>query len=551
MHRRFLAWGGSLLAAILGAMISPAAAPAKDWPMWGGTEARNMAAEEKGLPASFDPGQKQSGGNYDPTFARNLKWAVRLGTITCGTPIVSGGKVFVGTNNGRPRDPKCPGDYGILVCLDEATGKFLWQLTVPAVPPSVGHMFYPQLGLCSSPAAEGNRLYLLTNRCEVVCLDAGGLADGNEGPFRDEGRYFAPPASVNLGSAVVQEGNTYRLRPGKPVLAVKRAKRPLELGPADADVVWLYDMMNDLSIWPHDAAGSSVLVHGDLVFVTTSNGADWTHRNIPSPHAPVLAALDKKAGTLVATDDGTISTRILEGSWSSPTLLKAGDRTLVILGGPDGVCYAFDASSAKTAREGRPGTLRKVWWCDCNLPAARYRDRAAITFPSPTGPSEIIATPVFYKDRVYVSIGQDTRHGAAPGLLSCIDPSGTGDLTDKGRVWQYDRISRTLSTVSIADGLLYAADVAGTIHCLDADTGKRRWTFETGELISGSTLVADGKVYVGSEKGNLWVLAAGPELRLLGKVPLGSAIYTTPVAANGCLYVATCKHLFAFSQEAR
>jgi outer membrane protein assembly factor BamB len=81
--------------------------------------------------------------------------------------------------------------------------------------------------------------------------------------------------------------------------------------------------------------------------------------------------------------------------------------------------------------------------------------------------------------------------------------------------------------------------------------GKRRWTFETGELISGSTLVADGKVYVGSEKGNLWVLAAGPELRLLGKVPLGSPIYTTPVAANGCLYVATCKHLFAFSQEAR
>jgi outer membrane protein assembly factor BamB len=306
--------------------------------------------------------------------------------------------------------------------------------------------------------------------------------------------------------------------------------------------------MDKLSVWPHDAAASSPLVHGNLVFLCTGNGADNTHRNIPSPLAPTLVALHKKTGALVAADDARIGPRILEGNWSSPALAKVGPRTLVVIGGPDGVCYAFDASPAR-AGDGEPGTLQKVWWYDCNLPAARYKDRAAVKFPGRSGPSEIIATPVLYKDRAYVAIGQDTRHGAAPGLLVCIDAAGTGDLTDKGRVWQYDKIGRSLSTVSIADGLLYVAEMIGTVHCLDAETGRPLWTFDTGGLVSGSTLVADGKVYLGTEKGDLWVLAAGPEAKVLSKVNLGSAIHSTPVAANGVLYAVSSKHLFAFCQR--
>jgi outer membrane protein assembly factor BamB len=508
-----------------------------------------MASDEKGLPATFDPGKKAAGGQYDTSSARNLKWCASMGTITCAGPVVSGGKVFVGTNNACPRDPKYQGEYGILLCLEEGTGKLLWQLSVPAVPDDLGDMFYFGLGFCSTPAAEGKRLYAVTNRCEVVCLNTGGLAAGNEGPFRDEGTYFAPPASQHLGPAVVQDGDVYRVRSDKAIVDVKRARTAVPLGPTDADVLWHYDMLNRLSVWPHDAAASSILVHWDLLFVCTGNGTDSTHRNIPSPRAPTLAALNKKTGSLAAVDDARIGPRVLEGSWSSPTLAKGGQRTLVILGGPDGVCYAFDASPVKPAREGEPGRLQKVWWYDCNPPAARFRDRAAVNFPSRLGPSEIVATPVFYKGRVYVAIGQDPRHGAAPGLLVCIDASGTGDVTDKARIWQYDKISRTLSTVSIADGLLYVADVAGRIHCLDADSGRPLWVFDTASLVSSSTLVADGKVYLGTEKGELWVLAAGRETRLLQKVSLGSPIHTTPVAANRVLYVATNRHLFAFCQQ--
>mgnify|MGYP001765070140 CR=1 FL=1 len=91
-------------------------------------------------------------------------------------------------------------------------------------------------------------------------------------------------------------------------------------------------------------------------------------------------------------------------------------------------------------------------------------------FPSrPT--SEVVGTPVFLNNRVYVALGRDPEHGRGRGALHCIDATGSGDITKTGKVWSYQGLDRTLSTVSIADGLLYICDVAGRLHCLDADTG--------------------------------------------------------------------------------
>ena len=88
------------------------------------------------------------------------------------------------------------------------------------------------------------------------------------------------------------------------------------------------------------------------------------------------------------------------------------------------------------------------------------------------------------------------------------------------------------------------------IHCLDAETGRCYWTHDTHAEIWGSTLVADGKIYVGSRKG-LWVLAAGREAKVLGHVRLGSQVWATPVAANGVLYVASQKYLWAVQEPLR
>ena len=97
--------------------------------------------------------------------------------------------------------------------------------------------------------------------------------------------------------------------------------------------------------------------------------------------------------------------------------------------------------------------------------------------------------------------------------------------------------SRTMSTVAIQNGLLFTADLSGFVYCLDAETGQHHWTYDTFAAIWASAFVADGKVYIGDEDGDLAVLEASKEKKLLYEVNMGSAVYTTPVAKSGVLYL--------------
>src|SRR2546426_2792372 len=96
----------------------------KDWPHWGGGPARNMVSTDKiPLPADAKIPEPAEGDMLHPPAGTNVKWCVHLGGQTYGNPIVAGGRVYVGTNNEFPRDPKHPGDRGVLMCIEEATGK--------------------------------------------------------------------------------------------------------------------------------------------------------------------------------------------------------------------------------------------------------------------------------------------------------------------------------------------------------------------------------------------------------------------------------------------
>jgi hypothetical protein len=253
---------------------------------------------------------------------------------------------------------------------------------------------------------------------------------------------------------------------------------------------------------------------------------------------------------------------MLHGQWSSLALGQVGGKTLIFFGGGDGRCYAFEAP---TAVPEKPVILKKVWVVDCNPREYQVFDVPLITHyclgdrrrsdalnkvqdGNFVGMSEIIATPVFYKNRVYIAIGRDPEHGRGRGALWCIDATKTGDITESGKIWCYQGLDRSLSTVSIADGLVYCADVAGRLHCLDADTGKVQWIFETGSKVWGSTLVADGKVYLPTEKA-LWILAAGKEMKMLSKIILGAPAWPSPVAANGTLFVTSKNWMWAVQKK--
>ncbi len=490
---------GLLSALVL--VLSVSGVRGEDWPQWGGHSDRNMVARAKNLPCCFVPGKKCSGGTkIDLKTSRNVRWVARLGSQTYSSPAVAGGKLFIGTNDFDLDDPRFHSTGGgQVLALDMASGRLLWRLVVPKLESKQKSSQFDEmeLGVCSTPTVEGNRVYLVTNRCEVLALDVNGRAD--------------------------------------------------------ADIIWRYDIIQQHKVWPHDAANCSVLIWGDLLYVGTANGVDG--EKCPSPLAPALIVLDKKSGRLAAYDDEKIGTRVFHGQWSSPSLGKVGGKAQVYFGAGDGVCYAFEALDHVPEK---PLPLKKVWSFNCNPPEYLVRNGKPIDYWDGdrrkhrgncddgcyVGPSEIIATPVFHHNRVYVAVGQDPQHGRGRGMLHCIDATRTGDISRSGRLWSYDKLDRSLSTVSIADGLLYVADRPGRIHCLDAETGKCYWVQDLGGEIWGSTLVADGKLFVGTRKA-FCVLAAGKSPKLLAEISLGSPVWSTPAVAANTLFVASQRYLWA------
>ena len=120
-----------------------------------------------------------------------------------------------------------------------------------------------------------------------------------------------------------------------------------------------------------------------------------------------------------------------------------------------------------------------------------------------------------------MSVGQDPDSGNGVGHAYCIDPAQRGDITESGRVWQYDKINRSISTAAVADGLVYVSDFEGILHCLDVKTGKPYWTFDMMAPVWGSPLVADGKVYLGDPDGDVAVFKAGTEMKKISVIDMG------------------------------
>src|SRR6185295_15167280 len=170
----------------------------------------------KGLPDRFEPGKLKKGTEeIDMLTTKNVNWVAKLGSQSYGNVTIAQGKVFIGTNNDSPRDPQHQGDRSILMCLDEKTAKLLWQLVVPKLKSGKVND-WEGLGILSSPTIEGNRVYLVTSRCEVIGLDINGMANGNGGPFKDEDKYMVKDTGLP----------------------------PAKVGPLDADIIWVYDMMD-------------------------------------------------------------------------------------------------------------------------------------------------------------------------------------------------------------------------------------------------------------------------------------------------------------------
>ena len=353
-------------------------------------------------------------------------------------------------------------------------------------------------------------MWYVSNRAEVICADTEGFRDGkNDGPYTDEHEMQRTPEGM------------------------KRVEKKTML---DEDIVWKYDLIGELDVFPHNLAAGSPLIVGDLVFVITGQGVDEGHLNVPTPLAPSFVVLDKNTGEL-AWEDATPAAKVLHGSWSNPSYAVIGGKGQVLFPGGDGWLYSFE-----------PKTGKLIWKFDLNPQGSKWILGGRGT------KNNVISMAVVHDELIYIGVGQDPEHGEAPGNFWCIDAKGkTGDITASGAVWRRsgDDFHRTMSSASIAGGVLYIADLSGFVYALDPKTGQHFWTYDTFAAIWGSTFLADGKVYIGDEDGDIAVLAAGKEGdgkgegKLIYETNMGASVYTTPIAKDGIIYVASRTKLFA------
>jgi outer membrane protein assembly factor BamB len=458
------------------ASLALASDPGTEWPMWGGTPDRNMVSNMKGLPTSWDVKTK-----------KNVKWVAELGSQTYGNPVVAGGVVYVGTNNEAARDPNIKGDKGILMAFRESDGEFMWQAVHDKLAAGRAND-WPFQGVCSSPLVADGVVYYVSNRGELMAVDADGFRDKtNDGMVKDE-------------------------------------KLTREV---DADVIWRLDMMDKLGVQQHNMANSSPVMFENLIFVSTSNGQDESHVNVPSPKAPAIIAVDKTTGEL-AWEDNPVGEKILHGQWSSPAIGTIGGVVQVVIGQGDGYVRGYEAKTGK-----------RLWDFDLNPKESVW----------PKTRNEVISTPIIHENVVYIANGQDPEHGEGVGHLYAIDATKRGDITKTGQIWHYEKIRRSISTGALYNGILFYSDFSGFLHALDAKTGKPYWVHDMFAAIWGSPIVIDGRVYLGDEDGDVTVLAADKALKVLAENNMGSSVYSTAVPANGALFLVNRNQLFALSEK--
>ncbi|MFM7564524.1 MAG: PQQ-binding-like beta-propeller repeat protein [Planctomycetota bacterium] len=503
---------------------------ASDWGQWLGSPFRNNVVVAEKIPLE-----------WDVTTGKNIRWSAKLGSETYGNPVVANGKVYVGTNNGAGYVPRFPNsvDLGALICFDEQTGKFLWQHCNEKLPTGRVHD-WPDQGICSVPMIDGDRLWYVSSRGEVVCLDSEGFLDGeNDGPF---------------------------------------SKEPNE-NKDEADVVWKLDMMKELKVSQHNMCSCSVTCAGELLFVITSNGVDEGHVNLPANASPSFLVMDRNSGKVLWTDNSP-GENVLHGQWSSPAYGTLGGVEQVLFGGGDGWLYSFSA-------RGKDGKAELLWKFDCNPKKSKYALRGATR-------NHVVATPVIYDGLVYVAVGEDPEHLEGEGHLWCIDPTKRGDVSptlvfnsadpktpiahkrlvacveadgdferdnpNSAAVWHYGgedieenelAMHRAVGSVAIKNNLLFIADQTGVFHCLDAKTGKPHWAYNMESESWASPLIVNDRVYIGDSDGEIAIFRCAPEMEKLGEIYMESACFTSPIVANDTLYIANRNRLYAIQEGAQ
>ena len=435
---------------------------AADWPMLGGRPDRNMVSTEQGLPVAWAAGDK--------TAHKNIKWIAELGEVTYGTPVISGGRVFIGTNQ---RETSSEKKGGVLKCFSEKDGRLLWQAVHAKLADNSEDD--ASIGICSTPAVAEEFVYYVSNRAELVCRDA---RDGKE--------------------------------------------------------TWLIDLRTALGVAPNQASASSPLVVGDLVFVVTGQGTNPKTGKVKNPSAPSFIAVERKTGKIAWQDSSPGPKILTGQWGSPGYGVVAGQPQVAFPGGDGWLyafepltgkplwkfnCKAHEKASA----DGEPETMFNL------VSAPVYAgDRVLMAIGEPEaggGPGALRCVDARQRGDVTRSaevwrLGGDNFNDSIStvategGLVYATDTAGfvnCVELATGKRLWVHDLKATVWGSPMIVGDVLYVQTADGEVVLFQKGREKRLLgkVAALPECAHGTPVAANGVLYITGQKA-LYAIAAAP-----------------------------------------
>jgi len=164
-----------------------------------------------------------------------------------------------------------------------------------------------------------------------------------------------------------------------------------------------------------------------------------------------------------------------------------------------------------------------------------------------------IPTPVIGNDLVYFN----SAHGRSSPVIA-VKKSASGDITleeretsNEGVEWYHPRGGAYIQSMLLYDKFIYNARLNGQVQCYNALTGDEIYSEKIGkaEFFLSSPVASDGKIYITSVPGEVYILDSGPEFRIRGQFSLGDVCMTTPAITDGMMIFRTEHSLLAVGNK--
>ncbi len=373
-------------------------------------------------------------------------------------------------------------------------------------------------GARSAPIVVGDRLYLqnpvgkgpsLQERVMCFHADTGKLLwEHRFNVFHSDVPWHRVGWASPVGDPAT--GNVYAFGVGGTLLGLSR----------EGKVLWERSLAEEFGlVTTHGGRTVSPVIDGDLLIISgiTTGWGDQSRA------AHRFIAFDKRSGeTLwVSTPGG----RPFDTTYSPPVISVVNGMRLLIAGGGDGTVHAIQAQTG--------------------VPVWKYviSKRGLNTGAVISGSTAI------------VSHSEENLDTSEMGMVAAIDAGARGDIGPGQVKWAMKGFQGGFSSPLIDGDRVLQIDNGGNLFAFDVVKGRQLWKQNLGTIQKASPVLADGKIYVGTENGKFYILRAGQErCEILDQDPLGSAttpevIIASPAVSRGRVYVVSMEALYAIGQK--